>query len=77
MAEISGAPILAAGKDAHVAICCRLHFVGHLLDFFRHFVKAPAHESLDRVNRILGICNRLAFRYLTDEAAAILGKGNY
>ena len=52
-------------------------FVGHHLYFFADFVVAASHETLDRVDRVFGIGDRLALGDLPDEPLAGLGKSDH
>src|SRR2546427_11719601 len=61
---------LPLGHHAHVAIRSRDHFVGHRLDLSLHFVKAAAHESLDGVNRVFRVGDRLPLGHLPDQTLA-------
>ena len=49
------------------------YFVGHHLHFFADFVVAPAHETLDRVNGVFGIGDRLPLGHLANQALPGLG----
>src|SRR6185436_7276775 len=73
--DLRWAPILAPRSDSHVAIAGALNLVGNLFDFFRYFVIATSHKSLNRVDSILGIGDCLALCNLPDESTAVFGKG--
>src|ERR1700757_4258812 len=49
----------------------------HHLHFFGDFVIAPSHETLDRVDRVFRVRDRLALGDLSDEPFAGLGESNY
>ena len=46
-------------------------------DFFADFVRAPTHETLDRMDRGLRVGHRLPFRGLPYEPLAALGEGHH
>ena len=50
------------------------HFIRHLLDLFLNLVIATSHEPLDRIKRVFGVGDGLAFGDLADQAVAVLGK---
>ena len=50
--------------------------VRHHLHFFVHFVVAPAHESLDRIDGVLGVGHGLTLRDLPDQTLSALCKRN-
>ena len=62
----------------HRDVVARLHdLIGHHLDLFRHFVEAPSHEALDRINRVLRIGDGLPLGHLPDQPFAGLGKSDH
>ena len=52
------------------------HVVRHSLGFFGHFVEAPAHEPLDRINCVLRVGYGLALGHLANQPLAALGEGD-
>jgi hypothetical protein len=52
------------------------HLVRDHLHFFGHFVIAPAHEALDRENRVLRIGDGLPLGDLPDQPFSALGEGH-
>jgi hypothetical protein len=46
-------------------------------DFFADFVVAASHETLDRINRVLRIGDRLPLGYLSDEPFPGFGESNH
>ena len=69
--------LLAADVDARVVRIAADHLVGHHLHFFGDFVIAPAHEALDRKNRVLGIGDGLALRDLPHQPLTTLGERHH
>ncbi len=65
---------LALDFDAGIAVFAPHHLVRDHLLLFAHFIGAPAHKPLDRENRILGVCDGLAFRHLPNEPLAGFGE---
>ena len=47
------------------------------LHFFVHFIKAPSHKALDRINRVFGIGNRLALGHLPYQPLPGLGERHH
>ena len=66
--------LLAVDIDAHVAVRGLFDLVRHLLDLVRDLVVLAAHEPLDRIKRVLGVCHRLTLGDLADQTVAVLGK---
>ena len=77
IAEISGGlHSLPARSDTHVSASGTLNLVGNLFYFLGDFVVATTHESLDRINGIFGIGDRLTLGNLPDEPVPIFRKGD-
>ena len=57
-------------------VALTLHFVWDHLHFFCHFVEAPSHEALDRINRVLGIGDGLSLGHLSYQPLAGLGEAD-
>ena len=56
-------------------VVARLHdLVGDHLHFFVDFVEAASHETLDRINRVFGIGDRLPFGDLPNQPLPGLGE---
>ena len=58
-------------------VAIALHFVGDHLHLCANFLKAAAHETLDGVDGIFGIGNRLALGHLPDQTLPSLRECNY
>ena len=69
---------LALDFDFHsgIAVGGANDFVGNALDLFLDLVELAAHETLDGINRIAGVGDRLTFGGIADQALAGLGKRN-
>ena len=52
------------------------NLVRHHLHFFVHFIMAPTHEALDRVDGILGVGHGLPLGNLPDKTLSAFRKGN-
>ena len=77
-AEISGGVnSLSPTLDLHVVFRPADDFVGDHLLFAGDFVVATAHEPLDRVDRPLGIGDRLPPRGLADQDVALVGERDH
>jgi hypothetical protein len=63
---------LVDGRDTHVAVLCPDDPVGHHLHFFVHFIELPAHEPLDREDRVFRIGHGLALGDLSHQPFAAL-----
>ena len=64
--------VLAFGLDAYVSVRALDDLVGDDLHLLRDLVELPAHEPLDREDRVLGVRDLLALRRRPDEALAVL-----
>ena len=69
--------ILAVDIDLHVVRQRPYDFVGHHLLFGLDFFVTTAHESFDRIDRILRVRDRLTFRWLTHKGFTLRGKRDY
>ncbi len=58
--------------DHDAALGVGLDLVGHQLLLLRHLAGLPAHEALDREDRVLGVRDRLTPGDLTHQALAVL-----
>ena len=54
--------------------CAAHDLVGHARGFARHLVELPAHEPLDREDRVFGVGDRLPLGDLADQPLAVLGE---
>jgi len=45
--------------------------------FLFHFAEFATHEALDRINRVAGVCHRLAFCGIADQPFTGLAEGHY
>src|SRR5262249_56624158 len=68
---------LAGDLDAGVVMLSFYYFVGDAAALFANFIKAPAHEPLDRIHGILRVRNSLALGHLTDQPLAGLCNGHH
>ncbi len=66
--------LLAHDLDANVAVFAWHHFVRHELHLFADFIEPAAHEALNGINCVFGVCYGLAFRHCTDQPLAVLGE---
>ncbi len=69
--------LLAADVHAGVVRIPGDHFVRNQLHLLAHFIEAPSHEALDRINRVLRIGDGLALRHLPHQPLAALGEADY
>ena len=69
--------LLAHRCDARIAVRPGRDFVGDGPHLAPHFVLAPSHEPFDRVDRVLGVGDRLAFRNLTHQTLPGLGERHH
>ena len=67
----------AADVDTRVAIAGPGDFVRHHFHLFGDFLVPAAHESLDRINRVLGIRHRLPLCHLAGQSLASLGERDH
>ena len=72
--DFRGREFLVVNLYAGVAIANLLHFVRHHADLFADFTEAASHEAFDRINRFLGVGDRLAPGDLSHEPFAVLGE---
>ena len=72
-----GRGVLLALRQHADVIALTDDFVGDHFHFLGDFIVAASHEPLDRVNRVLRVCNRLALGDLSDESLAGLGESDY
>src|SRR5579885_2697604 len=66
----------AGNFDARVVVGALHDLVRNALDFVLHFVIAAAHEPLDGIHRVFGICYRLTLGDLAHEALACFRDGH-
>ena len=66
--------LLAHDFHSRVVVAGTGDLVGHHLHFFVYFVVPPAHEPLDRIDSIFGICDGLTLGNLPGEALTTLRK---
>ena len=64
--------LLAVDIDAHVAVRGLFDLERHLFDLVRDLVVLAAHEPLDRIKRVLGVCHGLTLCDLADQPIAVL-----
>ena len=78
IAEISGGEyFLPHDVHAGIAVVAADDLVGDHLHLFGDFVKAAAHEALDRINRVFGVGDGLALGHLADQPLAALGERHH
>jgi hypothetical protein len=65
---------LAAGLDLDELVLARADLVGDELLLARHLAHAPAHEALDRVDRVERVGDRLAAGDLADQPLPVFGE---
>ena len=68
---------LARNVDADISVLSLPYLVGHHFHFFVHFFETPAHESLDRIDRVFSVRHSLTFGYLPGQAFATFGKRHH
>ena len=68
--------LLALRHNRHVVALAHNLIWDHL-HFFVHFVIAPSHEALDRINRVFGIGNRLPLGHLPDQPLPGFGERHH
>ena len=71
-----GRVLLALRNHGHV-VSLTDHFIGHHLHLVVHFVEATAHESLDGINGVFGIGDRLPLCHLANQTLAGFGKRDH
>jgi hypothetical protein len=75
--DLLGRIQLVAHLEAGHAVGPRHDVVRHCADLALDLVEAAADEALGRVDRALGVEDRLASGHLADEAFALLGEGDH
>ena len=68
--------LLLALCNHRYVVAFALHFIWDHLHLFVHFVVAPPHKTLDRINRVLGIGDGLPLSHLPDQPLPSLGESD-